>query len=88
VPPGSCVLVDGLTQAQIAALQYHGQLNLVRSTGEPETAATCRTLLVEPSGQSTLERRVRLTDWAYKATVRRITDKKESLLLYQRVGGS
>lgn len=88
VPPDSCVLVDGLSQAQIAALQYHGQLRLVRSTGEPEAAAACRTLLVEPTGQSTLERRVRLTDWAYKATVRRITDKKESLLLYQRVGGN
>ncbi|MDP2263572.1 MAG: hypothetical protein Q8K24_10495 [Hydrogenophaga sp.] len=83
--PERCVLVDGLSQAQIAALQYHGGLELRRSTSGP--APECGTLVVAPASQTTLDRRVTLTDWAFKATVRRLTDNKESLLVYQRVGG-
>lgn len=78
-----CVLVDGLTQAQIAALQYHGALQLVR-TGSDRGEA-CRSLVVSPDSQPTLDSRVTLTQWAFKATVRRLTDSKESLLVYQRV---
>ncbi len=85
VPPDTCVIVDGLSQAQIGALQYHGKLNLVRST--TEGASRCQALVVSPESQPTLDRRVDLTQWAYRATVRRLTDNKESLLLYQRVGG-
>jgi 4-amino-4-deoxy-L-arabinose transferase-like glycosyltransferase len=85
VPPDACVLVDGLTQAQVSALQYHGQLKLVRSTAQD--ASRCQAMVVSPESQPTLDRRVNLTQWAFKATVRRLTDNKESLLLYQRVGG-
>ncbi len=83
VPPGACVLVDGLSQAQIAALRHHGQLELVR-TGGPDGAA-CRGLVVSPDTQPTLDERVTLTQWAFRATVSRLSDRKESLLLYQRV---
>ncbi|MDO9638071.1 MAG: hypothetical protein Q7J44_05980 [Pseudotabrizicola sp.] len=85
VPPQTCVLVDGLSQAQIAALQYHGSLTLKRSTSGP--APACRTLVVTPSNRHTLDQRVDLTQWAYKATIRRLSDSKESLLVYQRVDG-
>lgn len=78
-----CVLADGLTQAQIAALQYHGELQLVL-TGSG-SGDVCRSLVVSPDTQSTLDLRVDLTQWAFKATVRRLTDSKESLLVYQRV---
>jgi len=84
VPPGNCVLVDGLSQAQIAALGYHGRLTLVR-TDSAESGQACRTLVVDPDSQPTLDERVQLTDWAFRATVRRLTDRKESLLIYQRV---
>ena len=79
-----CVLADGLSQAQIAALQYQGGLTLVR-TGGPDSLR-CRAMVVNPEGQSSLSTRVHLVDWAYKATVRRLNDK-ESLLIYLRVGG-
>lgn len=85
VPPQTCVLADGLSQAQITALQYQGGLTLQRSTSGP--APLCRTLVVTPGNQGTLDQRVDLTQWAFKATVRRLTDSKESLLVYQRVGG-
>ena len=85
VPPLDCVLVDGLSQAQIAALRHHGGLRLVR-TGTTDGEATCASLLVTPQGQASLHERVDLTQWAYTAGVRRLNDSKESLLLYQRVG--
>lgn len=87
VPANTCVLVDGLSSAQIAALQYHGRLTLVR-TQQPEQADArdCRGLVVNPSTQDTLEQRVDLTQWAFKASVSRLTDRKERLLVYQRVG--
>ena len=83
VPAQGCVVVDGLSQAQIAALQYHGSLNLVRSGGNG--AAACQSMVVAPASQATLHQRVELTHWAFKSTVSRLTDSKESLLVYQRV---
>jgi len=85
VPERTCVLVDGLSQAQIAGLQYHGELQLRRTGAGPATA--CGTLLVSPATQPTLDQRVELTHWAFRATVFRLTDNKERLLVYQRVGG-
>ena len=84
VPARSCVLVDGLSQAQIAALQYHGELDLQRT--DAGTAPACQTLVVSPNTQPTLDQRVNLTHWAFKASVFRLTDKKERLLVYRRVG--
>ena len=85
VPAHTCVLVDGLSQAQIAALQYHGELDLQRTEAGP--APACQTLVVSPDTQPTLDQRVNLTQWAFKASVFRLTDDKERLLVYQRVGG-
>jgi 4-amino-4-deoxy-L-arabinose transferase-like glycosyltransferase len=84
VPAQGCVLADGLSQAQIAALQYHGALNLVRTGGGQGEA--CQAMVVAPASQMTLNQRVDLTHWAFKSTVSRLTDSKESLLVYQRVG--
>jgi 4-amino-4-deoxy-L-arabinose transferase-like glycosyltransferase len=84
VPARTCVLVDGLSQAQIAALQYHGKLDLQRTGAGP--ASACQTLVVSPATQPSLDQRVQLTHWAFKATVFRLTDNKERLLVYQRVG--
>ncbi len=85
VPAKSCVLAHGLSQAQIAALQYHGSLTLVRTTNAA-AGANCQSLVVAPASQTTLHQRVELTHWAFKSTVSRLTDSKESLLIYQRVG--
>ena len=85
VPAQGCVLVDGLSQAQIAALQHHGSLKLARTT-ELGAGTHCQSLVVAPASQATLHQRVELTHWAFKSTVSRLTDSKESLLVYQRVG--
>lgn len=88
VPPDRCVLVDGLSSAQIAALQYHGRLPLVRNTAPaaPPTAPRCGALVTTPQSQRTLDQRVDLTQWAFKARVWRLEDRREQLLVYQRVG--
>jgi len=90
VPAGSCVLVDGLSPAQIAALQYHGGLSLVRtkdsSRAVQEKPVACSMLVTTPASQPTLDQRVPLTQWAFKAKISRLGDNKESLLVYRRVG--
>ena len=85
VPANDCVLIDGLTQAQIAALQYHGQLRL-RRLGNAGDMGQCGALVMDPSLQETLDERVDLTHWAYRASASRLSDRKERLLIYLRVG--
>ncbi|MEZ5644207.1 MAG: hypothetical protein R3E99_03435 [Burkholderiaceae bacterium] len=85
LPADSCVLVDGLSQAQIAALQHHGRLDVRRLDSPPDIR--CQSLLVDPERQPTLDERLTLTNWAFKATVRRLNDdRKETILVYLRVG--
>ncbi len=87
VPTDHCVLVDDLSAAQIAALQYHGGLQLVRSEAEAAQKAACQALVTTPKGQATLADRVDLPQWAFKASVWRLDDRRERLLVYRRVGG-
>lgn len=84
VPTDGCVLVDGLSQAQLAALQHQGGLRLER-TGRRHQGSTCRNLIASPESQPSLGERVDLPHWAFKASVSRLGDRGESLLLYQRV---
>jgi hypothetical protein len=85
VPANDCVWIDGLTQAQIAALQYHGQLRL-RRLGDAGDLGQCGALVMDPSLQADLDDRVDLTHWAYRASASRLSDRKERLLIYLRVG--
>ena len=77
----SCVEIYGLSNAQIAALRYHAQLQL-RPAG-PE--AQCSYLVVDIAAQPHLSHGVNLPDWAFQATVRRPMEKGETLLLYRRI---
>jgi hypothetical protein len=42
-------------------------------------------MVVAPDSQPTLDQRVNLTHWAYKASASRLNDSKERLLIYLRV---
>ena len=77
----SCVEIYGVGSAQAAALQYHGRLEL-RQAG---TQAACPYLIVDANTQATLSGTVQLPDWAFQATIRRPTDKNDTLLLFKRV---
>ncbi len=82
VPPQSCVLVKGLSPAQIAALQYHGGLDLRRSKGS--AATPCLTLVLAPAQRDMLVQRSDYRQWTYVSTVGRRNDDRERLLVYRR----
>lgn len=83
VDPKRCVEIYGVDSAQAAALQYHGHLELRQATGQ----AACPYLVVDVKAQPRLGGAVNLPDWAFKATVRKPTDKTENMLVFQRVRG-
>lgn len=77
-----CVLVQGLTQAQITGLQVHGGLTLTRDPADPRG---CSAMLVTPDRLQNLSEHVRLSDWEFEVAVPRLTDRRETLLLYRRL---
>ncbi|MDW5444946.1 hypothetical protein [Polaromonas sp. SM01] len=81
VDPQACVEVYGLNSGQVAAFQYHGNLQL-RQAGPK---ATCPYLVVDADAQDTVSNVVDMPEWAYLATLRRPTDKGENVALYKRV---
>ncbi len=81
VDKNSCVEVYGVGSAQIAALQYHAQLELRRASAH----ASCPYLVVDVNAQSRLGDAVNLPDWAFLATVRKPTDRTENMLVFKRV---
>ena len=81
VDKNACVEIFGVGGAQAAALQYHGQLQLRQAGGR----ASCPYLVVDSIARPALSATVNLPDWAFQATVRRPTDKKDNVLIYKRV---
>jgi hypothetical protein len=78
-PPG-CVQVYGLNRGQLAALRYHGGLDL-RAAG-PQV--DCPWLVAAQDLQSTVGMALDQRQWALAAIVRRPTDARDNLLLYRR----
>jgi 4-amino-4-deoxy-L-arabinose transferase-like glycosyltransferase len=77
--PG-CVEVVGLTRPQIAALRYHGGMDL-RSAQIP---SACPWLVASQELESSLSMALDLKRWQLVTTVRRPTDQRENLLLYKK----
>lgn len=86
VPPGSCVLVHGLDQAQIAALQYHGGLELQRAGARPKN--TCQRMVLAPNAQSSLAQVIDPTPWRVLTSFPRLRENRQRLLVYERVAAS
>ena len=72
-PEPGCLQTVGLSRAQVAALQVHGQLSL-----QPAG--------LQDASWPASERMVDQTRWQLRATVPRPTDKSDQLLLLQRIG--
>lgn len=77
--PG-CVEVIGLTRPQIAALRFHGQLD-VRAAQIPNA---CPWLVAAQDLQVSLPMALNLKQWRLVTAVRRPTDQRENLLLYRK----
>jgi hypothetical protein len=79
VSPQQCLQTMGLTRSQVAALQYHGHLQLVPLQG----SAVCPWLMVEPNEIGSHP--VNLKQWQLQGSVRHPADRKEDLLLFRRI---
>lgn len=77
--PG-CVEVIGLTRPQIAALRFHGRLD-IRTAQIP---SNCPWLVAAQNLQVSLPMALNLKQWRLVTTVRRPTDQRENLLLYRK----
>lgn len=76
--PG-CVEVVGLSRGQVAAMRFHGQLEL-RTAGP---VPTCPWLVMSSEFQQVAAMALDMKRWELVATVRRPTDPKDNLLLYR-----
>ncbi|HEX2545496.1 MAG TPA: hypothetical protein VHL79_11485, partial [Ramlibacter sp.] len=77
--PG-CVEVFGLTRAQIAALRFHGNLELRTAAAR----ATCPWLIVAEDLELSVPIAFSARQWRLVAKFPRPTDKRDNLLLYQK----
>jgi len=77
--PG-CVEVFGLTRAQVAALRYHGGLEL-RAASVP---STCAWLVASEHAQSSITTKFKPMRWRLVARIPRPTDTRENILLYKK----
>ncbi|HEX5805467.1 MAG TPA: hypothetical protein VFY31_03895 [Macromonas sp.] len=81
-PAGSCVLVHGLDQGQITALQYHGGLDVVHAGRDK--AQACQRLVVNPKARATLPRVADMDHWRRLSSIPRLRENREHLLVYAR----
>jgi hypothetical protein len=77
--PG-CVEVHGLTQAQLAAMRYHGGMTL-KPASRP---ASCPWLLVDADAQHSASLAVDLRQWSIVSLIARPSDSNDNVLLYRR----
>jgi 4-amino-4-deoxy-L-arabinose transferase-like glycosyltransferase len=77
--PG-CVEVFGLTRAQIAALRYHGKLDLQMASAP----STCPWLVVAEDLQLAVPMAFDQRRWSLVAKIPRPTDSRENLVLYKK----
>jgi hypothetical protein len=79
--PSSCVAVLGISQAEAAALSYHGKLRLVPLA----QADQCRWLIVNAPARASFAASTRAPQWQKHASARRRTSTSDDLLIYRRV---
>ena len=77
--PG-CVEVFGLTRAQIAALRFHGEMDLRMAA----PASACPWLVAAEDLQLSVPMILDVRRWSLVAKIPRPTDKRDNLLLYRR----
>lgn len=77
--PG-CIQTVGLSRAQVAALQYHGDLQLQRA----ELQQDCQWLVADIASWPPSDSMVNTAQWRPVASIARPTDKEDFLLIYKR----
>ncbi|WBY02226.1 hypothetical protein PE066_01455 [Ramlibacter tataouinensis] len=75
-----CTEVYGLNRGQVAALRYHGKLDVRPAATQPQ----CAWLIMGSDDQPAAGMALDMKQWRLAATVRRPTDPKDNVLLYER----
>lgn len=82
-----CVHYFGLTKAQGAAFQFHGQLKLIPIATRADKASTdashCAWLVVDTQALALFHKEVDASAWMQHATVRRPSDNNEDIVLFR-----
>ena len=82
-----CVHYFGLTKAQGAAFQFHGQLKLIPIAAHAEKTSTdashCAWLIVDTQAIALFHKEVDASAWTQHATVRRPSDNNEDIVLFR-----
>lgn len=75
-----CVEAYGLNRSQIAAFQFHGQLNVKPLTAQ----ASCPWLIVDKSSVKTLPAIIDQTQWRLHSSMHHPADRNDDVLIYKR----
>ena len=82
-----CVHYFGLTKAQGAAFQFHGNLKLLpvatRAESTASNASQCAWLIVDTQALAAFTQEVDASAWTQHATVRRPSDNNEDIVLFR-----
>ena len=82
-----CVHYYGLTKAQGAAFQFHGNLKLLpvttRAQSTVSNASQCAWLIVDTQALAAFTQEVDASAWTQHATVRRPSDNNEDIVLFR-----
>jgi hypothetical protein len=82
-----CVHYYGLTKAQGAAFQFHGNLKLIpvatRTEKNQTEASPCPWLIVDTQALTSFTQEIDASAWTQHATVRRPSDNNEDIVLFR-----
>ena len=84
-----CVHYHGLTKAQGAAFEFHGNIKLYPAVNHSEKSRSeskqCSWLIVDTQALASLSQEVNVSLWTRHATVRRPSDNNEDIVLFRAV---
>lgn len=83
-PAGDCVLVHGLAHEEIAALQFHGGLQVRRLTSPGANAAPCTRLIVSSADHAALAQQLDPSTWRLLSLEPRLRANRDVWLVFQR----
>lgn len=83
IPPGQCVVVKGLSHAQVAGLLYHEQLEIYRH--QNPVAARCDWLITLMGTGFSPSSSLDSSSWRMAERIPRMRENRETWLIYQRI---
>jgi hypothetical protein len=75
-----CVQYAGISQAQGAALMFHGQMRLLPAQAPSDD---CAWLVMDSQNRSLLSEKLRQLGWREQSIVWRLSDRNETLVIFQ-----